>query len=335
MKTQVLYSNEFNQHNDINHPENANRLNVMIDEIKKTPFYKNLEFITPKILSKNILQGVHSNHMIENIKKLSLQGKSWIGFDTYVCNSSYDIARLAAGGLLKLTKNVSKGMANNGFGLIRPPGHHATKNNSMGFCLFNNAAIVANELAKQKNKVLIFDFDVHHGNGTQEIFYDRKDVMYQSIHLSPHYPGTGDISEIGIGKGEGYNINAPLKHGNGNNAFSKILNEIFLPIAKQFKPNLIIVSAGFDSHNKDPLGGFKLTTNFFGEMIQKYQNIQSKIVGTLEGGYNLDWIGKCIVSILGQMSKNQVNFDESVDEYEDVDEVIKNLKNKLGNYWNV
>ena len=103
-------------------------------------------------------------------------------------------------------------MANNGFGLIRPPGHHATKNNSMGFCLFNNAAIVANELAKQKNKVLIFDFDVHHGNGTQEIFYDRKDVMYQSIHLSPHYPGTGNISEIGIGKGEGYNINAPVSY---------------------------------------------------------------------------------------------------------------------------
>ncbi len=335
MTTQIAYSEQFDKHNNINHPENAKRLQVMIEEIKKAPFYEDLDFISFKMVQEKTLYDVHSNSMIEQIKDMSALDGSWIDMDTYVCKSDYETARLAVGGLLKITQNVLNGKAENGFGLVRPPGHHATKNRSMGFCLFNNAAIVANELTKQNKKVLIFDLDVHHGNGTQDIFYDRKDVMYQSIHLSPHYPGTGDIEDIGIGDGEGYTINSPLAYGNGNNAVSKVLDEIFLPVAKQFKPDLIIVSAGFDSHHMDPLGGLKFTTNFFGEMVEKYEKIQPKIVATLEGGYNLNWIGKCLVSILGKMSKNNVNFDDKADEYQNVNIVIKNIKEIMGNYWKV
>ena len=335
MTTQIVYSEIFRKHNDQSHPENAERLNIMIEEIKNAPFYKDLEFIQPEILPEEILYDIHSKKMIEQVKDLSLESKSWIDIDTYVCKSDFETARLAAGGMLQVCRNVIEGNANNGFALIRPPGHHATKNRSMGFCLFNNAAIAANELTKKGKKVLIFDWDVHHGNGTQNIFYDRKDVMYQSFHLSPHYPGTGDFDEIGSGDGLGYTINAPLHHGKGNNAVTKILDEVFLPISKQFKPDLIIISSGFDSHHLDPLGGLRLTTDFYGEITAKFQKVQPKIVGTLEGGYNFGWIGKCLVSQLGQMTGKSVKFGDTATEVENATDVINEIKNEIGKYWKV
>jgi len=336
MTTQILYSPEFSKHDNISHPENAQRLLVMMDEIKKSPFYDKLEFVKPRILSEEKLYSIHSNEMIQKIKDISSNGDSWVDMDTYVCESDYEIARLAAGGLLQICKNVLDGKADNAFALIRPPGHHATKNRSMGFCLFNNAAIAANEISKKGKNVLIFDCDVHHGNGTQDIFYDKKNVMYQSFHLSPHYPGTGDVEEIGIGEGEAYTINAPLSHGNGDKAVTQLMDEVFLPIADQFKPDIIIVSTGFDSHHLDILGGLTLTSNFFGEIIARLQKIQPRIVCTLEGGYNLEWIGKCLLSQLGQMTSHTITFDDSVDDYTNTAEsVINEIKREISKYWKV
>ncbi len=188
---------------------------------------------------------------------------------------------------------------------------------------------------QSKEKKLIMDFDVHHGNGTQDIFYDRKDVMYQSFHLSPHYPGTGDIPDVGEGIGEGYTINAPLSYGNGVKSATKILDEIFLPVAKQFKPDLIIFSAGYDSHHQDPLGGLRLITNFYGEIIKKYQEIQPKIVCTPEGGYNLKWIGKCLVSQIAQMSGNSINIKDTVKEEENIRQTLVKIKDEIGKYWKI
>jgi acetoin utilization deacetylase AcuC-like enzyme len=335
MVTQIVFSKEFSKHDNRGHPENAERLSAMMKEIKKSHFYNELQFIEPEMLPEKLLYNIHSESMIEQIKDISDEGESWIDMDTYVCRSDYKIARLAAGGLVKACINIINGKTDNAFALIRPPGHHATKNRSMGFCLFNNAAIAANELSKQGKKVLIFDFDVHHGNGTQDIFYDRKDILYQSLHLSPHYPGTGDTNEIGIGHGEGYTINAPLSHGNGNNAVSKLLDEIFIPIAKQFKPDFIIISSGYDSHHSDPLGGLRFTSNFFGEMTARFQEIQPRIACTLEGGYNLQWIGKCLVSQLGQMTNNEVKFNDSTYEHENMNDVIYKIKNEIGSYWKI
>jgi acetoin utilization deacetylase AcuC-like enzyme len=274
--------------------------------------------------------------MINQIKEYSKTGEtSWIDLDTYICPGDYETARLAAGGVLQACKQVLYAEAENAYALVRPPGHHATRERSMGFCLFNNAAIAAYETAKQGKKILIMDFDIHHGNGTQDIFYDRKDVMYQSFHLSPHYPGTGDIVEVGEGVGKGYTINAPLSYGNGVKSATKILDEIFLPIAKQFKPDLIIFSAGYDSHHQDPLGGLRLTTDFYAELVKKYQDIQSKMVFTPEGGYNLNWIGKCLVSQIAQLSGNSINFNDDVEENENMGQTFIKLKDEIGKYWKI
>ena len=335
MTTQIAYSKEFSRHDNSSHPENAERLHVMLNEMRNTSFYDELVFFEPDLISEEALYSLHSDEMIQQVKDLSSIGDSWIDMDTYVCKSDYETARKAAAGLLQLSRNVLDGKADNGFALVRPPGHHATHDRSMGFCLFNNAALTANEISKTGKKVLIFDCDVHHGNGTQYLFYNRKDIIYQSFHLYPHYPGTGPIEDIGDGDGEGYTINAPLSHGNGNEAVSQLLDEIFLPIARQFKPDLVIISSGYDSHHLDLLGGLKLTSNFFGEIIAKFQNIQPKIVCTLEGGYNLDWIGKCLVSQLGTMTGNIIKFNDQADEDENVKIVIQQIKSEMSKYWDI
>lgn len=333
MTTQIVFSDEFNKHDTPDHPENADRLYVMLDALEQAPFYKELQFIEPEMISEKLLYEVHSKEMIERIKEISQHGDSWIDLDTYVCKSDYETARLAAGGVLMVCRNVIAGDAQNAYALVRPPGHHASADRSMGFCLFNNAGLAAHELSKKKKRILIFDHDVHHGNGTQSLFYRRPDVMYQSFHLSPHYPGTGDACEIGDGDGKGYTINAPLDFGYGDEAVSELFDEIFIPITRQFKPHLIIVSAGYDSHHSDRLGGLKLSANFFGEMIKRFQDVQPRIVITLEGGYNFQWIGKCFMSQLGQLMSHPFHYDDPVKGNDDITPVMKNMKKELGGYW--
>ena len=333
MTTQIVYSSEFNRHDNVGHPENAERLLVMMKAVQHAPFYEKLAFIEPTMVSEELLFSVHSKEMIQQIKDISDQGNSWIDLDTYVCKKDYMTARLAAGGVVDACQNVISGKADNAFAMVRPPGHHATSNRSMGFCLFNNAALAAQHISNQGKRVLIFDHDVHHGNGTQSIFYDRNDVLYQSFHLSPHYPGTGAINEIGHGSGKGYTVNAPLFHGAGDGVVSRLLEEVFLPIARQFKPDIIIVSSGFDSHHADHLGGLALTADFFGEMIKRYQEIQPKLVCTLEGGYNLNWIGKCLLSQLGQLTSHPLVFSEKTSEEKTENQIIPLLKKELKGFW--
>jgi acetoin utilization deacetylase AcuC-like enzyme len=308
---------------------------VMMKELKEASFFDQLTFVKPKPLPEELLYKVHSPRMIQQIKEISENSNTWLDLDTYVCKHDFETAMLAAGGLLYLCNDVINEKADNGFAIVRPPGHHATSSTSMGFCLFNNPALSAYALINKGYKVLIFDPDVHHGNGTQDIFYKTDQVLYQSFHLSPHFPGTGAIKEIGQGKGKGYNINVPLSRGNGERAVKKIMHELFLPIAEQFNPDFIIVSSGFDSHHSDRLGGLNLTVNYFGTLIKEMMDIQPKLVCTLEGGYNLDWIGKCLISQIGILCDEPVSFTDSVKEQYTAGPVIEQVKTKMKPYWDI
>lgn len=333
MTTEIIYSEKFNTHDNQGHPENARRLQVLIDAVHNAAFVKSLKICEPKLLPENLLYTVHSYEMVQLIKDISFQGDSWIDLDTYVCRGDYETARRAAGGVLQACTDVIQGKVENAFALVRPPGHHAAANRSMGFCLFNNAAIAAEKLSKQGKRVLIFDHDVHHGNGTQGIFYERDDVMYQSIHLSPHYPGTGTVTELGAGQGAGYTVNAPLPYGVGDETVSQLLEEVFLPISQQFRPDIILISCGYDSHHTDQLGGMRLTANFFGTIIHYFQEIQPRIVCTLEGGYNLDWIGKCLLSQLSHLTHHPLYFSDDCSEYTKAPSVLSDLKKEMKHYW--
>ncbi len=328
--TSVVYSDEFTLHDSPGHPERAERATAAMKFLKSMPFFGDLHIMEPVMIDEHELLNVHSKEMVERVKNTV----GWLDPDTYVTKNSYDIARLAAGGLVKACDEVLNGKEENAFAIIRPPGHHATKKRSMGFCLFNNAAIAADFIARHGKKVLIFDHDVHHGNGTCDIFYDRKDVLYQSIHLSPYYPGTGMADETGAGKGKGFTVNAPLSRGVGNEGVEKVLDEVMLPIAEQFSPDFIIISAGFDSHHADELGGLALTINFYGEMVKKFSSVQSRVACTLEGGYNLDVLGKGIASEIAVMNHTPVHFDDSFGG-RDADDVVKKLKEELGSYWSL
>ena len=253
--------------------------------------------------------------------------------DTYTNEHTYRVAKLAAGGVVMAAEEILKGNYKNAYALVRPPGHHATRHHSMGFCIFNNVAIAANWLTERGKRVFIFDHDVHHGNGTQDIFYERSGVLYSSIHLYPHYPGTGKIDEIGIGEGEGYTINAPLPFGSGEECVSNLLDEIFIPIAQQFKPDFIIISAGFDSHYNDPLGGLQLGIDFYGEIIKKFKEM-APIICSLEGGYVGTTLAKGVTKEISALIGKEIQYNDKGNG-RDCPDTLKNLKGKMKEYWDI
>ena len=223
--------------------------------------------------------------------------------DTAISARSLEIARLAAGGLLAAVDEVLAGRVRNAFAVVRPPGHHATPKKGMGFCLFNNVAIAARYAQKKYGvgRVLVADWDVHHGNGTQDIFYEDGTVLFFDTHQHPLYPGTGGAKEAGEGAGRGLTINCPFPAGSGHNEIVAAFRERLVPAAQAFRPDLVLVSAGFDSRIDDPLGGFTLTDDDFAELTGIVKEIAEKhcggrLVSTLEGGYNLAGLASAAAS---------------------------------------
>ena len=296
MITSLITSDKYKDHiTGPGFPESPERLNAIINHLESTGLINDLDIVEPVRKDKNLCKLVHDDEYITRVWEACELGAPLVDTaDNPISKNSYDTALLAVGGLTEAVDRVFTGKANNAMALLRPPGHHAEKGMAMGFCLFNNVAITA-KYAQQNyevEKVTIIDFDVHHGNGTQHIFESDPTVMYASLHQYPFYPGTGADDEIGIGDGKGTTINYPLNYGVGDDEFIDIFDNSLSDKILKYNPDLIIISAGFDAHIDDPIGGLGVTTKGFyniSNTIMKFaaEVCNGKIISSLEGGYNL------------------------------------------------
>ncbi len=295
MSAGYVYDPIYLKHDTGQHVEVAARLEAIISHLEKTGLKKQLTLIEPRPATVEEIALVHQKQYIKQTEDLASQGGGWLDPDTVMSSGSYEAALYAAGGLMRAVEAVMAGEVDSAFALVRPPGHHATSGYGKGFCLFNNIAIAARyALAEYKlGLILIIDFDVHHGNGTQEAFYDDPQVMYISTHQYPFYPGSGDINETGSGAAEGTNINIPLPAGCGDDEYLKVFEQVIVPAARNFQPQLVLVSAGYDTHWADPLALMELSVSGLAQIAGVIKGLadelcSGRLVLTLEGGYNLE-----------------------------------------------
>ena len=338
MKVGYVYHPIYLKHDTGNHPENARRLEAIISHLEETELINQLIPVEPRPATVEELALVHEKQYIAHIKEVGMRGGGWLDPDTAMSPGSYDAALYAVGGTIKAAEAVINGELNSAFALVRPPGHHATSRSAMGFCIFNNIAIAAKyALSKHKlEKILIIDFDVHHGNGTQEAFYDNPQVLYISTHQYPHYPGTGSIEEIGSGIARGTKVNIPLPAGSGDAEYQQVFEQIIVPIVKRFSPQLILVSAGYDLHWSDQLAMMQVTTTGFAQMTKIIKELADELCGGkmvfgLEGGYNLTALATSVKATFDVLLGNS-DIDDPLGQPEkrwnapNIDNLIKRLK---------
>lgn len=305
--TTALITVPSSEHDFAGHPERAARLPAVLSAITSDPIGPELIRLEPRPASVEELTRVHAPGYVAALERVMAEAPGYIdSAPTYITPQSYECAQLAAGGALRAVEAVLAGEADHAFALVRPPGHHATPEQAMGFCLFNNVAVAARHAqARGQPKVMLVDFDVHHGNGTQAAFYDDPSVLFVSSHQygALFYPGTGALDDVGDGAGEGYTLNLPLPDGAGDAAFEQILNTIILPAADRFKPDCLLVSAGYDAHWRDPLAALQLSVPGYARLVRGLRAIarqycQGRLVLVLEGGYDLDALAAGVVASL-------------------------------------
>jgi len=345
-KTGVVYHEDYLKHETGEHPERKERLIAIMKLLEETGALKELMCIAPKKATTGQIEYVHDNSYVEEVRMRCQSGGGMLDPDTILSQDSYEVALLASGGVISAVDAVTDNL-DSVFALVRPPGHHAEVSHGMGFCIFNNVAIAARHAQKQHKlkKILIVDWDVHHGNGTQNIFYDDASVLYFSVHQSPFYPGTGGIDEIGADDGKGFTVNVPLPRGTPNAGCAYVFNEILIPIALEFRPELILISAGQDAHFADPIGGMELTANGFGYLASIVKSIanstcEGRIVAALEGGYDLTALPYSVLSILNSFGDSGMDIKEPMTAPKDelsgqVRERVKEVKEAQEEYWDV
>jgi acetoin utilization deacetylase AcuC-like enzyme len=327
------------------HPESNQRLKVLYSMLQEPELAGKFPLISPRMATEKELELIHTPSYIQLVASTAKRPYTMLDPDTFACPKSFETAKLAVGGNLTAVDQVIEGKVKNAFTFIRPPGHHAESNRAMGFCLFNNVAIAA-EYALQTyrlKKAMIIDWDLHHGNGTQHSFYERADVLYFSTHQYPYYPGTGHISDVGSGAGRGFTVNVPLAAGPGDGEYMKIFEEILEPIALEYKPDIVFVSAGFDIYYQDPLGGMQVTPRGFANLARIVMEFAEKVangrlVFVLEGGYHLDGLRDSVREVLktlrGDILKN--GRDQKILENVEpdlIDPIIKKVKDTQKAFW--
>lgn len=304
------YPENHESHRASQHPERPQRIEAIREALEASGYWQPYEKVSPTVIDKNTLFHIHTPDYLKRLQSACDRGQ-WFDQDTYLVPESWGVAHNSSGGAISVARKVWTRQANTGFALCRPPGHHATPKKAMGFCLLNNIALAAEDLLQNHgvNRIAILDFDLHHGNGTQEIFYARGDVFYISTHQWPLYPGTGRMDEQGVGEGFGTTANIPFPPGTGDEGFYACIQEIIFPLLMNYQPEIILISVGFDSHWMDPLGFLQLTASGYGKlilMIKQWaeENCFGRIAAILEGGYNLEAIAACsqtlVAALLGQ-----------------------------------
>jgi acetoin utilization deacetylase AcuC-like enzyme len=328
------------------HPESPDRLRVIYETLREKEMEGLFLEIPPRPATRQEIETIHAPTYVDRVAGTA--GKPYVRLDpdTSTCAASYEAAIWAVGGLLEAIDAVVEGTTDRAFALVRPPGHHAEKARAMGFCLFNNIAVGARHAQKHHglHRILIVDWDLHHGNGTQNAFYDEEEILYFSTHQYPYYPGTGAANEVGHGAGEGYTVNVPLSTGCGDSEYANIFTHILTPIAQTYQPQLILVSAGFDIHYRDPLGGMRVTEVGFARLMNLLKDLapstcSGRIVVTLEGGYDLTALRESVRAVLLEMKdddswvdREECRKQEKAD-YPTIERSIEVLQRTQGKYW--
>jgi acetoin utilization deacetylase AcuC-like enzyme len=300
----VVVDEAFLEHrNPPGHPERPERIHALLEIVGSLP--SSVVRIPPFSVDETQILAVHTKEHVDRIAATAVREESMLDPDTYTSACSYETARLAAGSAVRLVEAIFDFEIEAGFAMVRPPGHHATPNRAMGFCLFNNVAVAAQWAIEQGGvkRVAIVDFDVHHGNGTEEIFGSRSDVLYVSSHQYPFYPGTGAADDVGSGGGLGLTVNLPVIAGQGDGFFVSLYTEVVAPVLREYEPGLIIVSAGYDGHARDPLGGMQMTAGGFGDLAAILSRVarevcEGRILYVLEGGYDLQGLATSVTKTI-------------------------------------
>ena len=313
MKAGLVYDPIYLEHDTGDHVENSQRLVAAMSYLKETGIEEKLTCLPARPALLEELEMIHTAEYVSHVKSKAENGGGWLDPDTVMSPKSYEAALYAVGGLMVAVEAVMKGEVDSAFALVRPPGHHALHDRAKGFCIFNNIAIAA-KFALSKfslNRVLIVDFDVHHGNGTQDAFYADAKVLYFSTHQYPFYPGTGWVDETGTGEGEGEGttVNFPMAVGWGDEEYLRAFNEVLVPVARIFQPQLILVSAGFDAHWADQLAMMQVSVKGFAQMVMILKELaaelcQGRLVFTLEGGYNLRVVASSVKAVFDVLLGN-------------------------------
>ena len=301
----VVHDDIFDQHDWPGHPENARRLQAIERRLQGDALLAALPSRRADDVDMELVTAVHTARHIRAVERIAAGGGGWIDGDTYCTEQSFMVARRASGAAVEAAEAVATGETAHAFALVRPPGHHATPGTPMGFCLFNNVAVAARALQRRHGvgRIAILDIDVHHGNGTQDIFYDDPSVLYVSLHQWPLYPGTGRLGERGEGRGAGATLNLPVPPGTGETEWLRLFDDMAVPALSAHRPEVILVSAGFDAHAADPLAGLRLRTETYAEVARRVTDLVGTLgaagsMWVLEGGYDLEALPASVAATL-------------------------------------